>query len=326
VTDAPASRLGDHDDQPHQLSEDPWETETWWFSFVVPERAMLGYLYTFVRPNLGICGGGAMVWDDTGHLPWDALFFDHQWSIPLPRLPEGPRLVFPNGTTVEVRRALHDYHVEYRSIGHRSIDHPGDQGLSVDIDFEGVTEPNAFVQGRYPFVVAAHLDQPGRVRGVVVVRGERVAIDCFAMRDRSWGGPRTDLKATRVGYSFGTAAADRGFLAFARPHRDGSSEPEPVTSGYLLRDGIRAPLVEGGRRVVRDEAQGWPTRIELWATDADGRHLAVVGHAVNRIAFQAYPRMLNWTSLMRWEDDGAVAWGEDQDVWPLGMWRRPAAR
>jgi hypothetical protein len=32
--------------------------------------------------------------------------------------------------------------------------------------------------------------------------------------------------------------------------------------------------------------------------------------------------MFNWTSFTRWEFDGIDAWGEDQDVWHPGKWRR----
>ena len=32
--------------------------------------------------------------------------------------------------------------------------------------------------------------------------------------------------------------------------------------------------------------------------------------------------MFNWTSFTRWEFDGIEAWGEDQDVWHPGKWRR----
>ena len=31
-------------------------------------------------------------------------------------------------------------------------------------------------------------------------------------------------------------------------------------------------------------------------------------------------------SLVRWELDGAVAWGEDQDMWPVHRWASGAAR
>ena len=48
----------------------PW-TETVWFSWMVPERNLLGYWYTVFRANLGIVFGGVLVFDDTAVLPWE---------------------------------------------------------------------------------------------------------------------------------------------------------------------------------------------------------------------------------------------------------------
>jgi len=39
------------DDDFHTLSSDPWETETCWFSFNVPEHNLAGWLYAWVRPK-----------------------------------------------------------------------------------------------------------------------------------------------------------------------------------------------------------------------------------------------------------------------------------
>jgi hypothetical protein len=297
------------DDNPHQETSDPWETETWWFSFAIPQDALLGYLYTFVRPNLGVCGGGAMVWDATAFLPWDVPYFEHQWTIPLPSKPGGPRLEFPNGMTVESLVPMTDYRVGYRG-----------NGFEADLSFQAIMPANRFHAGKYPFVAAVHVDQPGRVTGTVWLDGRERTVDCLAMRDRSWGGPRTDLKNTRVSYAFAAASEHTAFLVFSRP-RGGE---ERVTSGYLLRGDERADIVDGTRSTQRS-SEGWPTRVTIDAVDALGRELHAVGDCVNRIVFTPYPKMLNWSSLTRWSFDDAEGWGEDQDVWPLEGWKRREA-
>lgn len=40
-------------------SEDPWWTETCWFTFTVPERRLSGQLYPFCRPDQRVDAGGA---------------------------------------------------------------------------------------------------------------------------------------------------------------------------------------------------------------------------------------------------------------------------
>ena len=48
------TRLGFHFDV---MGEDWWATETAWFSFHHPARRLGGWLYTMVRPNIGIVTG-----------------------------------------------------------------------------------------------------------------------------------------------------------------------------------------------------------------------------------------------------------------------------
>jgi len=91
--------------------------------------------------------------------------------------------------------------------------------------------------------------------------------------------------------------------------------------GYLLRDGVWSNLADGYRTVVRD-AEHRPARIEIEAVDELGRALRATGRPVSRCVFNAYPHMFCWTSLTEWDVDGVPCWGEDQDVWHPGRWRR----
>ena len=44
--------MGHPDDEFHPpTSDDPYWTETCWFTFTVPERTLSGQLYPFFRPN-----------------------------------------------------------------------------------------------------------------------------------------------------------------------------------------------------------------------------------------------------------------------------------
>src|SRR5262249_56231549 len=47
-------------------SDDPYWTETCWFTFAVPERRLSGQLYPFFRPNQRVAAGGAYFWDESG--------------------------------------------------------------------------------------------------------------------------------------------------------------------------------------------------------------------------------------------------------------------
>jgi len=57
------------------------------------------------------------------------------------------------------------------------------------------------------------------------------------------------------------------------------------------------------------------------AIDERGRPLEALGTTVSRQVFTAYPDMFCWNSLARWDFDGTVGWGEDQDIWHPRKWR-----
>ena len=47
--------------------------------------------------------------------------------------------------------------------------------------------PNLHPDGVVPFLKGAHFDQAGHVTGTMVLHGEEIPIDCYSVRDRSWG-------------------------------------------------------------------------------------------------------------------------------------------
>src|SRR5690606_41353499 len=63
------------------------------------------------------------------------------------------------------------------------------------------------------------------------------SVDCFAMRDRSWGLRRNGPQA-KIGYCYATQSADDAFLAISVDRRrpDGSRR-DGITGGFLMRDG-----------------------------------------------------------------------------------------
>jgi len=71
--------------------------------------------------------------------------------------------------------------------------------------------------------------------------------------------------------------------------------------------------------VDRCQHHGWVTRVTLEAQDNDGRVLRAVGEPVSRIIINRHS-FIDVNSLMCWHVDGQIAWGEDQDMWPVHRW------
>jgi hypothetical protein len=296
--------FGPEDDAFHALGDGWWQTETAWFSFHHPERRLGGWLYTMVRPNIGTVAGGAWVWDATGSLPWEVLYSANYSAL---RLPEGADLrdvVLPTGVSIRVVAPTRSYVLGYDD---------GDR-LQVRLRFDGTMAPEPLTAVGSTFGPARHFDQFGRVTGQVEILGERVEIDCVAMRDRTWG-PRPEHRPRRAAYvtgATGATGAGAGFLAVTNTRADG----DPIAYGFLRRDGQTVGLVGGERLVRRSAKHGWVEHVTIDAVDRDGRALRAAGEPVSRMIVNRHT-FIDINSLIRWDLDGEVAWGEDQDMWPV---------
>ena len=296
----------DSDDQFHAPeTEDPWWTETVWFSWMIPERSLLGYFYPAFRPNMGIQFGGVLVVDDTATVPWELPAFEWSWHEPLTEPPD----------LLDTRNLHGGMRLQCLEPGRVFRFGCENQDLSFDLTFEALCKP-LLTRQVPPFDHGSHIDQPGRVAGRFELLGESFEVECIAMRDRSWG-IRRPRRQPKVGYDHGTASAETGFLSISVDRKG----DDRITRGYLLRDGVWSNLVDGTRSVERDQEHR-PARIRIEAVDELGRELHATGRPVSRCVFNAYPHMFCWTSLTEWELDGVRCWGEDQDVWHPGKWRR----
>src|SRR4249919_4368189 len=86
-----------------------WETETSWFSFHHPGRKLGGWLYTMVRPNIGTVAGGAWVWDDTAHLPWEVPYSANYTALRFPRGEDLTDITLPTGVSIRAVEPLTSY-------------------------------------------------------------------------------------------------------------------------------------------------------------------------------------------------------------------------
>lgn len=301
-----AQKFTPQDDQFHfaGMGDDWWATETAWFSFHHPERRLGGWLYTMVRPNIGTIAGGAWIWDDRAQLPWEVPYTANYTALPFPRDTDLADCKLPNGVSIKVLEPCMRYALGYDD-GER---------LQADLIFSGVMPPEPLTAAGSTFGSAHHFDQFGRVTGEIVLHGEKIAIDCIGMRDRSWG-RRPENRPANAAYVTGAADPGHGFLAITK---NGHDAGDPVTYGFLRRDGRTVTLAEGIRKVERG-ANNWVTNIRITARDAEGRKINAVGVPVSRTVLNRHT-FIDVNSLIEWDLDGATAWGEDQDMWPVHRW------
>jgi hypothetical protein len=258
------------------------------------------------RPNIGTVAGGAWIWDHTAHLPWEVLYSANYSALPLPRDQDLDNITLPTGVSIRVIDPCTSYALGY-SDGER---------LQASLRFDGVMPPEPLASVGSTFGRAHHFDQIGHVTGELVLHGEKIPIDCLSVRDRTWG-RRPEDRPRQAAYVTGVATPLHGFLAVTNV--DG--ERNPVAYGFLRRAGRTVRLVKGERTVQRDATNSWITRIELQASDAEGRELIAIGEPVSRIIINRHT-FIDINSLLRWTINGEIGWGEDQDMWPVHRWSR----
>jgi hypothetical protein len=291
------------DDEFHPpTTDDPYWTETCWFTFTVPERRLSGQLYPFFRPNQRVAAGGAYFWDEHGHHVHDCRYGKNFWHLPMPDQPLSD-VTLANGIRYRCVEPLTRYEIGYD-------DPDGGNEIHVDLEFTAVTPPH--------YLGDAHLDQPGRYRGTVVLQGETIPVDAFGFRDRSWGVRSqfglglTGSAAPRGGYSYATASDADGFHSITLDFGAGCNN----IHGYLMRDGEWAKLATGRREVVeRDSFTGHPKRVTIDGVDEQGRELHAEGRCLNGLGLFLNPNLFTVNCLAEWTFDGVTGFGEDHDNW-----------
>jgi hypothetical protein len=302
VQSAPVARPHRDDEFHPPTSNDPYWTETCWFTFTVPERRLSGQLYPFFQTNQRVAAGAAYFWDDRGDQVWNCSYAKNFWHLPMDDQPLSD-LTLPNGMRYRCLEPSTKYQIGYD-------DPDGGDEIHIDLTFTAVTPPH--------YLGESHLDQPGRYEGIVVLHGETIAVDAFGFRDRSWGvrpqfGPGlTSSPARHGGYSYATASPRDAFHSITMDFGDGCRN----LHGYLLRDGTWSKLATGLRAVLnRDATTGFPTRVHLDGTDELGRELHAEGRGLNRLGLFLNPNLFTVNCLTEWTFDGITAYGEDHDNW-----------
>lgn len=317
------------DDRLHPRSDDPYWTETGWFSIAVPERKLNGAIYFYHRPNMRLSAGGPILWDPSGEEIYNCLYWDWDTSQAFPDGAEMFDFTLDNGLSVTPIELLQSYRVGYK--GH---------GCEIDLHWDAIMEPNEMervggevnpsVSGFWSdegagTVPTGHYEQAGRIRGSIAVEGETIEVDCFSLRDRTWS-PRRP-RQLRLAYDWAVASERSSFFAPSAAGLPSDQDPvigtvENVTAGWYMKDGVRAALVSGERRVVERGDDGHSQRVVIDATDALGRRLQAAGRRINLLRWTGYNDWIDHFGLAEWEYDGEAAWGEIQEYFQFRLNRR----
>ena len=293
-------------------TDNPYWNESVWFSLSIPERRIHGMIQYYFRPNMHMLNGGPVLWDPSGQFQWNCLYYNWSHLQAMPEVTGKFDMTARNSLSVRMLEPLTRYKIDYDK-----------EGFVMDLTWDAVGPCHQLITGDAGQTATAgfHIEQPGRMRGMVRRHGEVYPIDCFSMRDTSCG-PREYESLASGGYFWGIAEGS-SFHAICMTAGDGLGREAKCIGGYIYRDGELASLV-AGQRTVLEFGQFGPSQVVFEGTDKLGRSMRATGTIDPGLIFTGYTDHTVVWSLSEWDWDGVKHWGDNQEFKPSEPFRQLA--
>ena len=291
-----------------QRSDDLYWNESAWFSFSIPERGIHGLCYYFFRPNMQLLVGGPAMWDDSGNQMWNCLYYDWHTFQAMPEGAEKFNFTAPGSLSVKMLEPTKRFQLNYDK-----------NGFTLDLLWEAIAKPHDFTGMEEVATGAAgqrlHIEQFGRVRGTIRCKGEEYPVDCYSLRDTSFG-VRTFGTVIKGSYFWGIRSETSGFHVLTL----GEGREQRVAGGFLLKDG-RMETLTGGMRTVVEDGPYTPKSFSLELEDKAGRTASLIGRPKSDFIFTGYSDNPTTWSMLEIEEDGQTYWGDIQEFRPMETFR-----
>jgi len=292
--------------------------ETNFFSIYLPEPNIAVWVYTVARPGIGAMVVDIEAINRIGRLTIDALYFDFQQHLPIPKKLEDYTL--PNGLSLKTSNEPRDYRIDY--IGTDNTEFHWDiKGLMEPFDIHdprmdplASEDPN---HSGFGAAYANHFDMTVHVRGTAKIRGKSYDVDCVTTMDHSWG-PRNERGMRPMGWINGNLGKDLAFSTiWSLDQMKTGWDQFALAHGYVLIDGEVRGLTRGRIRATRNGPL--PVGYEAILTDKAGREYYFVGTTVAQTPWACYSNIMAINSAVRWHCERRDGVGLAQENWPLDL-------
>jgi hypothetical protein len=285
-------------------------SETSYFGFSIPEKALNAEIYVWFHPVLKVMSASVYIWRGMKTSTLACEYINHHHFLPFP----------DNGIANYVIEPLH-LHIEVieplKTIQTTLEDRT--RGVSFSCRHEAIMPPGVRPGGY-------HFTQAMRTTGWLDLYGERMEINGFFSRDRSWGKERREDPAPLPPLSWMVGVFDEQFAFHALAHDDPSRGPEwaqdfpqvkpgeALVWGYIWKDGELTPLATLQKLTHRDTDGVAPSAVEMDMQDVNGRKFSMKGTVQARMPWQTWQNMNTFFCQTRWECGTQVGYGDLQDV------------
>ena len=308
-------QAGPEDDLLHpeqnSLVDDVSCTESQYLGFSVPEENIHALCYVWHHPVLKTLTGGAWVWQGYKQFApmselydWRAFMDDSAVANDL------HEVCLDNGYRVKIVDPLNAIHISYKDEAREN---------AFDLEYTAVTEPVMFGDGN-------HFEQPMKVRGSLLLRGKSYQVDCYNIRDRSWGKPRQEAPVKVAPITWATCVFNDNFafnctiLDDARHNTElkGTEFELPpeaaLKGGWIYKDGKVLRVVKASKYIERDNRSMLLKNIRLELEDEQGNTYSVAGQALAGSVSTPWPNCYGTVNLTKWETGGMTGYGDCQEA------------
>ena len=312
-------------------SDDPTWAETNFWGFYVPELNLNCGVYALFRPNLGVALSTVCMNSRRAYAHWEADYSDLQMHLPMGDNFDLTNYRLANGLSVMALEPNMAYQVDYddgdgtaihfvyRSLMPAFDIHDPEQDPMKAAQLEAQRKAEAEGQsGTWAWGTAynGHFDQTGVFEGEVTLRGRTTPFRCVSTWDHSWG-PRSERHAHNMSWLHAHFSEDFALHAIFDFDTEDNGRALRLTHGYILENGEVFGLQAGTGETVR-KTSWYPEEKSLEVTDRTGRTFRFKGEALTSFPWEAWPNVVGFNALMRWEDEnGGTGTGETQDF--LGL-------
>ena len=285
-------------------------TETWAYLWYIPEERISCQIHIWVHPNLNIVTAGLGVWQGHKNSMISAELFDLPAFVSATGLGDGRNMKFSNGLHVEIVEPFKEIHIHYEDKA---------RGNALELVVTDFSPP--IMRGS-----RNHFDQATKNQGKLKLRGKDYEINCYGMRDRSWGEPRTEALVpappfTWMTGTFPEAKMSWNVAAFDDPNKNPDwaglfdVKPEEVIhDAWLYINGEMSRPRSVSKITRRDPMTLRPTTHEINIEDQQGREYFIEGTVIASIPWVGWPNMSCYVCCTEWRLNGEIGYGDTQEV------------
>ena len=285
-------------------------TETYYFGFHVAEHALHGTIYIWFHPNLGVVTAGTLISCGVKPCSLAADYFNMQAYLRIDEHVDRTTgsMCFPGGLRLTPMSPMSEWHL--------SLQDPTSD-TSFDLRFSAAMPPAVRADQK-------HFDQNMHVVGELSLRGQPYAVDCHAIRDRSWQNARPEDPMPVPPYDWicVTRAAEFAMnlslfddMALLGDVPTALSKPTNLLQdAWVYRDKALFRIIDVKKTTERSVETLRPLNHRIQATDEAGQVYELSGQTIASCNWNGWPNMLWQQCLTQWTCNGMPGVGEVQEV------------